>query len=58
MSVEQWLKAGNDEKLTPVKGVLPKFKKKYWPLMTTVAKQLSIEFAQSLAVDLFMSSFM
>ncbi len=58
VSVEQWLKAGNDEKLTPVKGVLPKFKKKYWPIMSTVAKQLSIEFAQSLAVEFLMNSFL
>ena len=58
VSVEQWLKAGNDEKLTPVKGVLPKFKKKYWPIMSTVAQQLSIEFAQSLAVEFLMNSFL
>lgn len=51
-TAEDWLKSGMREDLTEVKGVLPKFKKKYWPLLGDVAKELSFEFAAAGAMEL------
>jgi hypothetical protein len=51
-TAEEWLKSGKREDLKEVKGVLPKFKKKYWPLLGDVAKELSFEFAAAGAFEL------
>jgi len=40
--------------LTDVRGILPKFKMKYWPMLGEVAKELSFEFALTGAFDLIM----
>jgi AAA+ ATPase superfamily predicted ATPase len=42
-SVQAWLADGGREEMEPVSGVLPKFKKKYWPVVSGVAKELSLE---------------
>jgi hypothetical protein len=42
-SVQEWLKSGGREELEPVSGMLPKFKKKYWPVVGGLAKDLSLE---------------
>jgi len=44
-SVEAWLKAGGRDKVEPVKGVLPRFKKQYWPIVSTVMREMSFELA-------------
>ena len=44
-SVESWLKAGGKEVVEPVKGALPRFKKKYWPIISTVLQEMSFELA-------------
>jgi AAA+ ATPase superfamily predicted ATPase len=41
--VQAWLRSGGRDELEPVSGFLPKFKKKYWPLVGGVAKELSME---------------
>lgn len=51
-SAEEWLKSGSREDLKDVKGVLPKFKKKYWPMLGDIAKELSMEFAVAGAMEL------
>jgi hypothetical protein len=51
-SAEEWLKSGGQENLKEVKGVLPKFKKKYWPILGNIAKELSFEFAAAGAMEL------
>jgi hypothetical protein len=51
-SVEAWLKEGGHERLQPIKGVLPTFKKKYWPLVTTILHEFSFEFAAGGALEL------
>ncbi len=43
VSVEEWLVAGGRDKMEPVSGILPKFKKKYWPIVSGVALDLSLE---------------
>jgi hypothetical protein len=51
-SADEWLKSGGREDLREVKGVLPKFKKKYWPILGDVAKELSFEFAAAGVLEL------
>ena len=42
-SVQAWLAAGGREEMEPVSGLLPKFKKKYWPVVSGMAMDLSLE---------------
>jgi len=42
-NVKSWLQSGGRDELEPVSSFLPKFKKKYWPLVGSVAKDLSTE---------------
>jgi hypothetical protein len=44
-SVASWLKAQNEEPRGPVQGSLPRFKKKYWPIVSKLLKELSFELA-------------
>ena len=57
-SVETWLKAGGKEVVEPVKGALPRFKKKYWPMVSTVLQEMSIELASSVAFELMLKAFL
>jgi hypothetical protein len=54
-SVEDWLKTGGDEKLNPVKGVLPRFKKKYWPTVSVIAKDLAVEIIEKVSVEMILT---
>jgi len=49
---EAWLASGGRDNLKETKGILPKFKKKYWPILATLTKELSFEFAAAGAVEL------
>jgi hypothetical protein len=49
---EEWLASGGRDNLKETKGILPKFKKKYWPILATLTKELSFEFAAAGAVEL------
>jgi hypothetical protein len=51
-TAEEWLNSGKRDDLKEVKGVLPKFKKKYWPMLGDLAKELSLEFAAAGAFEL------
>ncbi|MCK5645599.1 MAG: TIR domain-containing protein [Anaerolineales bacterium] len=51
-SVEAWLKAGGDEKLQPAKGILPKVKKKYWPIIGNIMREMSFELAGAAAFEI------
>ena len=42
-SVQAWLADGGRDEMGSVSGFLPKFKKKYWPVVSNVAKELSLE---------------
>lgn len=50
-NAEEWLKSGKREDLKETKGVLPKFKRKYWPLMADFTKDLSVKLAVAGAMD-------
>ena len=51
-TVATWLGAQDADLLEPVKGVLPKFKKKYWPVVSTVLRELSFELAGAATFEL------
>ena len=42
-SVHDWLSSGGRDDLEPISGILPKFKKKYWPVVSGIALDLSLE---------------
>jgi hypothetical protein len=51
-SVQAWLKSGGKDELEPVSGLLPKFKKKYWPVVSGMAMDLSLELIGAVTWDL------
>ena len=51
-TAEEWLRSGKREDMKEGKGVLPKFKKKYWHMLGDIAKELSLEFAAAGAFEL------
>ena len=53
-SVQTWLAAGGREDMKPVGGVLPKFKKKYWPVVSTVMQELSFELMGAATFELIL----
>lgn len=55
-SVEEWLRAGGRERLQPVKGALPKFKKQYWPIVGNVLREMSFELAGAAAFEILVRS--
>jgi len=54
-SADGWLRSGGQEELKEAKGILPRFKKKYWPMLGDFAKDLSLEFAAVSTVELIKS---
>ena len=55
-SVEEWLKEGGNEKLNPVKGALPKFKKKYWGPVGNVIKEVSFGIIEKITVEMIVGT--
>lgn len=51
-SVEKWLREGGREDLLEVKGFIPHFKKKYWPVLGNLLKEVSFEFVAGLVMHL------
>lgn len=51
-SVEEWLRGGGRESLSPVKGTLPKFKKQYWPIISNILTEVSYEVLGSMLLNL------
>jgi AAA+ ATPase superfamily predicted ATPase len=51
-SVQEWLKSGGRDELEPVSGFLPKFKKKYWPIVSGMTRELSMELLGAVTWDL------
>ncbi len=51
-TAEDWVRSGKQNDLKPAVGVLPRFKKKYWPILGDVARELSFEFAAAGALEL------
>ena len=41
--MQAWLAYGGRDEMESVSGFLPKFKRKYWPVVSNVASELSLE---------------
>ena len=55
-SVQEWVSQSGQSLGAPVQGVLPKFKRKYWPLVSSVLKELSFELAASATFELLIKA--
>lgn len=53
-SVSAWLQSGGQDELEPISGLLPRFKKKYWPVIGTVLQELSFELAGAATFELLL----
>ena len=51
-SAEEWVRSGRHRELKPAAGLMPRFKKKYWPILGDLAKELSFEFAAAGTMEL------
>lgn len=51
-SVSEWLSSTGQQEIEPVKGILPKFKKKYWPILANFTKDISLGLVGNIAVEL------
>ena len=57
-SIEQWLQEGGDEKLNPVKGVLPRFKKKYWSTVGIFVKDFAFDVIEHVTANMIFRGMM
>lgn len=55
-SVDEWIQAGGGDAMESIRGVLPMFKKKYWPVVSTVLREMSYELAGAAAFQVLVSS--
>jgi hypothetical protein len=55
-SVDDWIQAGGRDAMESIRGVLPMFKKKYWPVVSTVLKEMSFELAGAAAFQVLVNS--
>jgi hypothetical protein len=51
-SVEKWLSEGGKKDLLEAKGFIPRFKRRYWPVLGNILKEVSFEFAAGLIMSL------
>jgi hypothetical protein len=55
-SLDEWLHGGGRDKVAPVKGTLPKFKKKYWPIVSNILTEVSFELIGAGVFELLVKS--
>lgn len=55
-SVDEWLKGGGREKMQHAKGVLPKIKKKYWAIASSILTEVSFELIGATVFELLLKS--
>lgn len=55
-SVNDWLKSGGREKVENAKGVLPKVKKEYWAVVSSILKEVSFEVLGATVFELLINS--
>ena len=54
--MEAWLRSGGRDKVENAKGVLPKVKKKYWALVSSILKEVSFEVIGATVFELLIKS--
>ena len=52
VTVEDWLKDGGVKGIEQARAIIPRFKRKYWPIMANIAKEISFELAAGLVMNL------
>jgi len=52
VSAQEWIRTGGREDLESVRRILPRFKKKYWPLTASVLTELSMEVLAKVVTEL------
>lgn len=55
-SVDEWLRGGGREKMENAKGVLPRIKKKYWAVVSSILKEVSFEVIGATVFELLVKS--
>ncbi len=55
-SVQAWVKTSGQELSEPVQGLLPRFKRKYWPVVSTVLRELSFELVGNAAFEILVKT--
>jgi len=53
---DEWLRGGGREKMENAKGVLPKVKKKYWGVVSSILKEVSFEVIGATIFELLVKS--
>lgn len=54
--VEEWVQESGQDLVDPVRGTLPKFKRKYWPIVSTVLREISFELAGAATFELLVKA--
>lgn len=55
-SVDEWLRGSSADKVKSVRGALPKFKKKYWPIVSSILKEISFELIGATVFEVLIKS--
>ncbi len=55
-SVDEWLSGSSADKVKSVRGALPKFKKKYWPIVSSILKEISFELIGATVFEVLIKS--
>jgi AAA+ ATPase superfamily predicted ATPase len=56
LSVQDWVKTSGQELSEPVQGLLPRFKRKYWPVVSSVLREISYGVAGNVAFELLVKA--
>ena len=54
-SVQAWVKESGQTVGAPIQGALPRFKRKYWPVVSNILKELSFELAGAATFELLVA---
>jgi hypothetical protein len=55
-NVQAWVKTSGQDLSEPVRGLLPRFKRQYWPVVSTVLRELSFELVGNAAFELLVKT--
>jgi hypothetical protein len=54
--VQAWVKSSGQDISEPVQGALPRFKRKYWPVVSAVLREFSLTVAEKVAAELLVNA--
>ena len=56
-TAEEWLKSGGQKEIVDAAGNLPKFKRKYWPILSEYIEEVTMKFAVGVSVEMLKGVF-